>query len=135
MSELKEVKKAGERYALIHKFLIDKNDNFGLELLDDLIDACKRYAEFVSSMEKRIQLIKYKEESWDVANRIEELDKNRRIIHDALISKLYALNRYLFKTYKEIPISGIYSLDPETIRDRAVIGDWVGYLTEYLATR
>ncbi len=73
MSE-EEVEKAGWRYELIHKFLIDHNDKLGLELLDDLVDSCKRYVEFVSSMERRIQLIKYREE-WDVVNRIEELDK------------------------------------------------------------
>ena len=55
MSEGKEVKKAGERYELIHKFLIDNNDKFGLELLDDLVDSYKIYVEFVSSIERKIK--------------------------------------------------------------------------------
>ena len=47
---------------------------------------------------------------------MEELDRNRRIKHDALISQLTAMNRYLFKNYqtrRSVPVGGVYSLAPK----------------------
>ena len=130
-----EDKKAGERYELIRKFLNDNKDKMGLELLDDLIKSCLEYTNYVISMERSIKLIKFREEEWDQRENIGELDKNRRIRHESLISKLFAFNRYLFTKYdKLIPLGGIFSLSPESIRNRAAVGDWANYLTKYFST-
>lgn len=131
-----EVKKAGERYELIRKFLIDQKDKDCLELLEDLLKSCENYVNYVSSMERRIKLIRFRSEEWEQREQIEELDKNRRIYHDSLITKLHVFNRLLFKKYDDkIPIGGIFSLDPDLIRDRYTVADWAGYIVEYKTHR
>lgn len=131
-----KVKKAGERYELIHKFLEDKKDNDSLDFLDSLVENCKNYVNYVVNMEKQIQFIKFRSEEWEMREKIEELDKNRRIFHESLISKLLSFNRYLFKKYDDkIPVGGIFTLDPESIRDRYSVADWAGYLVDYLNSK
>ena len=65
-------------------------------------------------------------------------DKRRKIAHEALLSQLYIVNRALLKEELlkgKVPIGGIYSLNPDTIRDRNSVSDWAGYLVKALARR
>ena len=44
-------------------------------------------------------------------------------------------NRYLFNQYsEETPSGGIYSLQPETMKNRIAVGDWAGYLYKGLSS-
>ena len=57
------------------------------------------------------------------------LDKVRRYAHDALISDLHIFNRYIIKEYQDdVPVGGIFSKNPDAIRDRIAVADWAGEL-------
>ena len=127
-----EIKKAGQRYAEIFQLLRKTNDKVGLDLLNDLVKSCMDYFSFVQSMERTINLIRFREESWDQRDRISALDEARSRMHNSLISKLTAFNRYLFTMHdpSSVPIGGIFSLDPAKITERAIVGDWAMYLAQ-----
>jgi len=48
----------------------------------------------------------------------------RHSAHEALLSALYAFNRYCIKEYEKTPVGGIYSFDPVTIRDIVAVANW-----------
>lgn len=130
-----EVKKAKDRYMYIRKLLVEENDNNGLALLNNLIKSALRYVEVVIDFETTVNIM-YKENGVNKETQkiVEDLDRSRRSAHNTLIDNLAIVNRYLAKNYDwetnggEIPIGGIYSLDPVTISDRKKVGDWSKYI-------
>ena len=115
---------------------IVKDDKMGSQLVRDVVDSADRYVGVVLSFEARIKMANAPDsENWR-SNRdrgtseiIAELDSSRRLSHNALIDGLMSTNRYLFKNFQgKVPIGGLYSLPPETIRDRNAVGDWAGDL-------
>ncbi|MEM2956573.1 MAG: DUF3232 domain-containing protein [Candidatus Pacearchaeota archaeon] len=121
-------KNAKGRYNNILNMLNDNNDSTGLELLESLVNSVVKYVSHVSRMEHRIKQWKYTMEDKEYMEAITNLDRTRRIYHESLISNLTIMNRYLFKNYTQTPVGGIYSFDPETVRDRNAIADWAGFL-------
>jgi hypothetical protein len=74
---------------------------------------------------------KYRLEPEEYRNLLSELDRSRKIKHDALISDLNIINRYLFKKYgKEIPEGGLFFGNVERFYDRETIADWAGKVYE-----
>ncbi len=133
----KEAEKAFERYTQILKVLNEEKDQKGLKFLEDLINKCTEYFRIIAEQ----KTLKLREDKFatrkDFAEEYGSLDELRTILHNALISQIKILNRYLFKNYKvneQIPLGGIYTynLDSLTNEDRRTIGDWAFSLAEAL---
>ena len=108
---------------------IVSDDEIALSLLEKLLDKAEGYFCKVFEMETRLKLARFRMESDEFRSFATNLDQNRRLGHEALMADLHIFNRYVLKEFKEImPIGGIYSKDPETIRDRVAVGDWAGEL-------
>ena len=123
---------AYKRFSQIKDILIKNKDEQGLGLLEDLVCKADRYIQSVVRMDLPAS-IKFRLETYEFQEKITEMDRNRRIKHEALISQLKIFNRYLFRNYQagcEVPVGGIYSLPPETLSpmDRHAVGDWAGFL-------
>jgi len=104
-------------------------DEVATSLLEKLLESAERYFQCVVSMERKVRLARFRLEGQDLRDLIQSLDTTRRLAHNTLIDNVAILNRYLFREFgEEIPVGGIFSKDPEAIRDRAVIGDWAGEL-------
>ena len=90
-------------------------------------------------MERFVRLQEALEQSPEEYQRnIKNFDQRKRISHEALISQLAIVNRYVFKNNNlkgRVPIGGIYSLDPNTIVNRNMVGDWAYYLVNALVRR
>lgn len=124
--EEKEISNAIERYNFVRE--IAKKDNVVASFLDRLVDCAARYVGVTATMKAQNLAFKYSENCREDKG-ISELDKSRRIHHEALVSTLNVLNRYLFKNYKgKIPAGGIYSLARDSIKDRHSVGTWAGNL-------
>lgn len=124
----KEINKARERRNKIEKIL--ENDEVGLGLLRGLSFSALDYVDTTVNFEAHRRKLQDSERCIDDSVEIvAELDSNKRIAHEALLSKLNSFNRYLFNNYEEdTSIGGIYSLEPpESIRDRHCVADWAGY--------
>lgn len=137
MSESKESPKAFERYQQIVDLLNSNNDKKGLKYVQDLVNKCREYVTVVANAERIGKLQRFRSQtSEEEREEYKRLDQLRRIIHNALIAQLKLVNRYIFRDYKEqIPIGGIYSLDPSTIENRTAVGDWAYYLFDSLVRR
>lgn len=125
----KKVLEARERYNKICELIGD--NRLANELLDKLVKSAARYVDVVAVTERRIQSARFRLEGEEFRQFVMELDRQRKLAHDALISSLYSFNRYILKEYgDECPVGGIYSLDPTTIRDRWAVGSWAGFLVD-----
>lgn len=143
MKETRNETKAFERYKQIVDLLSEAEDKQGLTLVQELIEKCVNYVNKVVAMQKIRELRTHR--AGAARDNIEEtspLDKARRLSHEALISQLRIVNRYLFQNYEagtEVPIGGIYSLEPMTLAentlDRNAIGDWSFHLANALFKR
>ncbi len=123
-----QIKKAIERRGQIEKIL--EKDDTGLGLLRGLTLCAVNYVETTVNFEAHKTRIHDAERCVDDSTEaMVELDSRKRKSHEALMSRLYSFNRYLFTKYDgEVPIGGIYSLEPpESIKDRHSVGDWGGY--------
>lgn len=107
-------------------------DATGEKLLDELVAAGQRYFEQVNRLEWFMRLRARRLEGEERRAEIERLDANRTRAHENLLASLYALNRYLVRTYEEVPPGGVFSRDPETIRNRVAVADWMGDLLSAL---
>lgn len=133
-----EVDKAYERYGLIQDLLKTAGDNKGLKLVDELIDKCKNYVIVTLKMEAGVKELEQR--SVDIGEykaEISRMDTNKRLAHNALISQLVIVNRYLSKKSPikdQLLIGGIFSRnqaalsDPYSSISRAEIGDWASDL-------
>ena len=144
-NETKQELQAFERYKIVVEILKELNDSRGLKLIQELVDKCARYIDIASIAEAHSKMLRSGnfaggEGILDVQRASENLDRNRKLAHDALISQLIIVNRYI-SSKKDIPLGGIYSLDPRTLIEpyeydsRVKIGDWAKYLTNALERR
>ncbi|MBU0456541.1 MAG: DUF3232 domain-containing protein [Nanoarchaeota archaeon] len=118
------------RFTQVKDFLEDNEDKKGLSLIEELLTKAISYIDCIVRMDIS-NTVRFRLEEEEMINKLVELDHLRRIKHEALISQLNITNRYLFKNYEvdnDIPAGRVYSLPPETIRDRVSVGDWAGYL-------
>ena len=106
---------------------IIKGEEVALSLLDKLLESGEAYFVSVTTMERKMKSIRFRYEGEDLRERITSLDLNRKIAHDALLSNLHIFNRYFIKEF-DAPVGGVYSEDPESIRDRVAVADWLGHL-------
>ncbi|MBT9167694.1 MAG: hypothetical protein DDT19_01034 [Syntrophomonadaceae bacterium] len=112
-------------------FLKKKNDENALLLLNDTVDKSVNYVATVSKVEGALKLQKDRMEIDDFQELAMELDRRRRVAHDALLSACSALNRYFRKIYpKDYPLGGIFGFSKERLVafDRHSVGDWAGIL-------
>jgi len=130
--------KAFERFELIVGLLREINDSRGLKLVHELVVKCSEYIQIVVVSEELMGLQRFRKQTdEDVMAEFRRLDILRRIKHNALISQLVIVNRYLFKINSlknKVPIGGIFSLDPTFLerRDRDKIALWAGFLVNGL---
>ncbi len=120
--------KAFERFSEIENIVQD--DSLAGDMLKKLVRSATRYIGHVANVEAEIRNFNSSENYFkDEGAYREELGNTRRIYHNALISNLHVLNRYLFQNYEgDVPTGGIYSKSPDSIKDRNAIGDWAGSL-------
>lgn len=141
VDESRECGEAYHRYEIISNLL--KNDENGKKLLKALILSIINYVDVVVKMEEFMDLQrrtdeenKFKMDEDEYKEKVTSFDSRRRIKHEALISNLNALNRYLFRNYEGVaPVGGIYSLEPSSMKDRNAVSDWAGYLARALYRR
>ncbi len=140
MVENKESEKAFERYKEIIGFLNAEEDKQGIKLVDELIKKALNYLNNLSRIRtlETIEVFRRDLDRQSYNAELENLDRVRKISHDALISQVKIVNRYLFKNYKkDTPIGGIYSANPENLanENRTAIADWVKHLVDGLYRR
>ncbi len=140
MRENAESKKAFERYEQIIKLLKENEDIRGLNLVKDLVKLCIDYVELRLNFERLMEMQKFrKQNDEEVLEEFIRLGNLRKIKHNAMMSQLKIVNRYLFKKYEKgtVPIGGLYTLDPLTLihDNREIVGDWAAYLVDALYRR
>lgn len=137
MAEKRDVSNAYERYEIILNLLEEKEDKIGKKMLNDLIKSILNYMEIVIMHIRMGKILKFRLEDKEYNQRMEEIGYRRTVSHNKLISDLHSLNRYLFKKYGVgvVPVGGVYSSNPESIRDRNAIAHWAGCLAEGLFRR
>ena len=134
-----ESAKAFERYKQIADLLDEITDKKGLRLVQELVEKCANYVRITEEMEEFIKKHEIRDTPIEKYQQyFKSIDERKRLSHNALISQLSIVNRYLFKhpvIENRVPIGGIYSLDPNSIRDRNAVGDWAYYLIDGLTRR
>jgi hypothetical protein len=124
--EKEKIKQAKERYNEIEKIV--NGDKAAEGLLRSLSLSALRYVDVSANMIAQIIASKDANSFRDETEFSKTLDFEKRYAHEALISNLNVLNRYLFNKYEgKVPQGGIYSLPPESIKNRHSVGDWAGY--------
>lgn len=109
-------------YALFRDEDTDEEEakEFAEETLRDALERILRYPNCVIHMSNMMELwrsvLRYEGE--DYRDRVEKLDKDRRIKHDAAITSISMLNRICEKL-------GIDQFDVN-LNDRYAVGDWIG---------
>lgn len=136
-----EEDRAWERYRhileIIERYAGPEKKTY-LTLVYGLLSKCVDYVKMVIEFEALERFGRYELDGDIYKKEIASLDTSRRIAHDALISDLHIVNRALFSGKNlrgKIPIGGIYSLDPDTIRNRDLVAQWAGLLVRALARR
>lgn len=131
----KESEKAYDRFMGVKSLLEDRKDKKGLYLLEELIKYAGDYVKIVTKLES-IDAGQY--QNREDKEKIRAIDLRKKIKHDALISQLTIVNRYLFNNYspeEEIPFGGVYSLPVETLSpklNRFAVGNWASYIIQGL---
>jgi hypothetical protein len=136
-----EEDKAFERYnqilEILNKCKSDKKQVY-INLINELIKKCIEYIRNVNQIQHLIDHSQYRLTAEAYRDSYSELDLSRRLAHNALIDQLTIVNRNLFKDPElknKIPIGGIYSLNPDSIKDRNFIAQWAAYLISSLAKK
>ena len=139
-------KKALKRYQEVRDIL--DGDDIGEKCLEDLVDSSSNYVKNVLNLEHAIKTSRFHgDDPEKYKSMMENLDRNRRISHNALLSNFKILNRYLFRklseTDKRLP-GGIYTENPDNLisfsrysdmndvpdRIRYSVAEWAGYLLD-----
>ncbi|MBS3152460.1 DUF3232 domain-containing protein [Candidatus Woesearchaeota archaeon] len=138
-NEKRESAKAYSRYKKIIDLLNLNNDQAGLKHVQQLLEICERYVVVVANVERIGIIHRFRTQTDEQEiEKFRNLDQLRKITHNALISQLKLVNRYLFRKYgDEISIGGIYSFYPMTLadEDRSAIGEWAYCLVDALQRR
>jgi hypothetical protein len=59
----------------------------------------------------------------------ERLEGKQSYIHEELVSAIRSFNSYVCENFRgRIPDGGVFSEDPEAVRDQEAVADWVGKL-------
>ncbi len=109
-----------------------------MKLIGKLVELAATYVKKVVFVENFTKVQRFRLDQQVYVTRLSEHDAARRRAHDALISQLTIVNRNLFQDEfleGEVPVGGIYSLDPDTIRNRVAVAKWAGHLARALAQR
>lgn len=129
-SKNKECGIAYERYDKIKTYLENSDDNYGLECLENTLVSANDYIISFTKMDNLSLVDKFRSDKELFVEKLKELNDRRKKRHNALITNLGILNKYLFKEYgfDEIPLGGLFSLDPTRYYDRDAVGDWAMFL-------
>ncbi|MEA3427792.1 MAG: DUF3232 domain-containing protein [Thermodesulfobacteriota bacterium] len=92
------------------------------------IDSSEKYFGAVVRMEARLKTARFRLEGEELRALTSDLDRQRHYAHEALISNLHIFNRYLLKEFDDVPVGGIFTENPEMIRDQIAVADWAGKL-------
>jgi hypothetical protein len=104
-------------------------DEVACSHLEKLLSSAEAYFCKVFEMETRLKIARLRLEGEELRALTENLDKNRRYAHEALIADLHIFNRFFIKEFGEdVPVGGIFNKDPDAIRDRIAVADWAGEL-------
>ncbi len=146
--ETRDEKVAFDRYDKAVSILMQLDNQRGIKLVKELVTKCINYINITAVAEAEVRSMKsginVGEDRRNVQAATERLDQMRKLAHEALISQLMVVNRYLFnieETKQQLFPGGIFSLDSHILLDprgygeRARIGDWAKYLTEALYRR
>lgn len=105
------------------------DDDIAISLIEKLVESAQRYFTAVTTMEAKLKAARFRMEGDEIRELTETLDRNRHLAHNALLDNLRIANRYILKEFgEEVPVGGLYSKSPESIQDRAAVGDWAGEL-------
>ena len=102
-----------------------KDDDEMLEFIKERMQYICRYVESVTAMEYSMPLLRARFEGQELREKIENLDRNRRISHEAAISAVKQLNRLCVSE----GVEKLYSGDEE---NRYEIGDFCGEVVNTL---
>ena len=128
----KNYQAAYERFSEVKETLEFAEDERGLKLLNELVNKVTEYIRSVTRMELiKAQMFRLNDEQ--LGETLMQRDYNRKMSHEAVISQLTAMNRFLFRNYEageEIPYGGVFSLNPQLLSpmNRKAVADWAGYL-------
>lgn len=116
-----------ERFEIIVRIISD--NEVANTILEKLLNSAESYFCKVFDMESRLKMARLRLDGEELRDLTEDLNKNRRYAHEALISDLHIFNRYIIKEFgNDVPVGGIFSKDPEAISDRIAVADWAGEL-------
>lgn len=104
-------------------------DSIAMSLLEKLLESAERYLTCVTTKESRLKISSRCVEGNELSELTQDLDRKCQLAHTALLDNIAILNSYLLKRFGDaVPRGGIYSKSPESIRDKAAVGDWAGEL-------
>ena len=108
---------------------IINSDEVACSLLEKLLSSAEAYYCKVFEMEAMLKIARLRLEGEELHALTENLGKNRHYSHEALISDLHIFNRFIVREYgDDVPVGGIFSMDPDAIYDRIAVADWTGEL-------
>lgn len=109
--------------------MFDGNKNEALDFLGAQLESFPRYANSVIRMEQMQPILYARYEGQELRDRVTDMDKNRRIAHEAAISSLNVLNRFS----KNLGLEPFADIDTT---DRYKVADFVGqYCNEVYLNR
>lgn len=138
--EFKDDKKksgeAEERFKEIKEVFVSNHDEKGVEISRKLLSTAVRYIECVVNADFHLQEARSKIgfNPHEYKEIVCEVDNERKVIHDALITNLKIANRYAQKKYGWkndgglIPQGGFFTLHHSFFHDRKQIAKWAWYL-------
>lgn len=136
MELTRDEQKAFDRYQQIVALLTEIKDERGLRLVRELVEKCRAYIQVVTQTETHIKILEMRDVSpEDYRASVSNMERNRNMAHNALMSQLIIANRYLFNKKElegKIPAGGLFSLNTESIRNREAVADWAHYLIRAL---
>lgn len=95
-------------------FMIPFLSNQEVKLVENMVESAIRYCATVTTMEAKLEILPFRCEPEELKEEVMKLDRNRKLAHDAFISRLSSVNR-LYKKNN--------SLFYEGEDDRGSIGD------------
>lgn len=96
-----------------------KEDKDVLDMIYDTIDSFTDYVKIVNQLETTLTILRFRLEPSDYRERVQLLDRNRRIVHNSVIAGVKALNRLCVS-------SGLPLFFEGDIMDRIAIGHFAG---------
>lgn len=92
--------------------------------IDEVIDTCAYYVDRVAAMENALESARFRLEGQDYRDRIADLDRQRRVVHDDLISKVNMSLRLAGKVAAEHPFTG-------DVDDRQQVADFAKKISDF----